>query len=58
MLPRIHFFRYFALDVNACLNMAARHRMIYEAVVKRDEELAGNRMRTHLELTVSRAMRY
>ena len=58
MLPRIHFFRYFALDVNACLNMAARHRMIYEAVVKRDEELAGSRMRTHLELTVTRAMRY
>lgn len=58
MLPRIHFFRYFALDVNACLNMAARHRMIYEAIIKRDEELAENRMRTHLELTVTRAMRY
>lgn len=58
MLPRIHFFRYFALDVNACLNMAARHRMIYEAIVKRDEGLAESRMRTHLELTVTRAMRY
>lgn len=58
MLPRIHFFRYFALDVNACLNMAARHRMIYEAVIKRDEDLAESRMKTHLNLTVSRAMRY
>ena len=58
MLPRIHFFRYFALDVNACLNMAARHRMIYEAIVKRDEGLAESRMRAHLELTVTRAMRY
>lgn len=58
MLPRIHFFRYFALDVNACLNMAARHRMIYEAVAKRDEGVAENRMKTHLNLTVTRAMRY
>ena len=56
--PRIHFFRYFALDVNACLNRAARHRMIYEAVIKRDEDLAESRMKTHLNLTVSRAMRY
>lgn len=56
--PLIHFFRYSALDVNACLNMLDRHKMIYDAITKRDEELAMQRMSTHLALTVSRAMRY
>lgn len=56
--PLIHFFRYSALDVNACLNMLDRHKMIYQAITLRDEELAMQRMHTHLALTVSRAMRY
>ncbi len=56
--PLIHFFRYSALDVNACLNMLDRHKMIYQAITLRDEELAVQRMKTHLALTVSRAMRY
>lgn len=56
--PMIHFFRHSALDVNACLNMLDRHKMIYAAITNRDEELAVQRMRTHLALTVSRAMRY
>lgn len=56
--PLIHFFRYSALDVNACLNMLDRHKMIYQAITLRDEELASQRMKTHLALTVSRAMRY
>ena len=58
LMPRIHFFRYSALDVNACLNMLDRHKMIYDAITRRDEELATHRMTTHLALTVSRAMRY
>ena len=56
--PMIHFFRHSALDVNACLNMLDRHKMIYSAITSRDEDLAAQRMRTHLALTVSRAMRY
>lgn len=56
--PLIHFFRYSALDVNACLNMLERHKMIYSAITSRDEELAVSRMEKHLELTVTRAMRY
>ena len=56
--PMIHFFRHSALDVNACLNMLDRHKMIYAAITNRDETLAVQRMRTHLALTVSRAMRY
>lgn len=58
MAPRIHFFRYSALTVNTCLNMLERHRKIYEAISARDEELARRRMKKHLELTVTRAMRY
>lgn len=58
LMPRIHFFRYTAMDVNCCLNMVDRHRMIYEAITQRDEELAVQRMETHLQLTISRAMRY
>lgn len=58
LTPRIHFFRYTAMDVNCCLNMVDRHKMIYEAITMRDENLAEQRMRTHLQLTVSRAMRY
>lgn len=58
MIPRIQFFRYSALTVNACLNMMERHRKIYEAIAARDEELAKARMKKHLELTVNRAMRY
>lgn len=56
--PMVHFFRHSALDVNACLNMLDRHKMIYAAITNRDEDLAMQRMRTHLALTVSRAMRY
>lgn len=56
--PMIHFFRYSALSVNACLNMLDRHKMIYSAITSRDEELAVQRMTTHLQLTVTRAMRY
>lgn len=56
--PMIHFFRHTAIDVNACLNLLDRHKMIYAAIIGRDEELAVERMRTHLALTVSRAMRY
>lgn len=56
--PMIHFFRYSALDVNACLNMLDRHKMIYASITNRDEEQAVQRMRTHLALTVTRAMRY
>lgn len=58
MLPRIHFFRYSALDVNACLNMLERHKAVYSAITSRDEELSAQRMATHLQLTVTRAMRY
>ena len=58
LLPKIHFFRFFALDVNAILNMVERHQMIYKAIISRDEELAEHKMQTHLALTVSRAMRY
>lgn len=58
MQPMVHFFRQSALDVNACLNMLDRHKKIYSAITNRDENLAAERMRTHLALTVSRAMRY
>lgn len=56
MDPKIHFFRYSAFSINACLNMAVRHRKIYDAVTARDEALAEDRMKTHLALTVPRAM--
>lgn len=58
LMPKIHFFRYTALDVGTCLNMLDRHRMIYEAILSRDEERAERKMQTHLALTVTRAMRY
>lgn len=54
--PKIHFFRYSALSVSACLNMTERHKKIFEAIVARDEELAERRMERHLSLTVPRAM--
>ena len=38
--PKIHFFRYSALSVSACLNMTERHKKVFEAIVARDEELA------------------
>lgn len=58
LVPKIHFFRFTALDVNAILNMVDRHEMIYEAIMNRDEDLAQRKMESHLALTVSRAMRY
>ena len=54
--PKIHFFRYSALSVSACLNMTERHKKVFEAIVARDEELAERRMERHLALTVPRAM--
>lgn len=54
--PKIHFFRFSALSVSACLNMMDRHRKILDAIISRDEELAEQRMETHLKLTVPRAM--
>lgn len=56
--PKIHFFRFTAMDVNCCMNMVERHKMIYDAITRRDEITASQRMETHLRLTVSRAMRY
>lgn len=56
--PKIHFFRFTAMDVNCCMNMVERHKMIYDAITRRDEIEASQRMETHLQLTVSRAMRY
>lgn len=56
--PQIHFFRHSALDVNVALNMVVRHRMIYNAILIRDEDDAEAKMLRHLELTVNRAMRY
>lgn len=58
LVPRIHFFRYTAMDVNCCVNMVERHKAIYDAICRRDEDLAGMRMKQHLRLTISRAMRY
>lgn len=56
MTPMIHFFRHSALSISACLNMSERHKKIYSAIKSRDESLAEERMRTHLSLTIPRAM--
>lgn len=56
--PKIHFFRFSALSVSACLNMVERHHKIYDAIRQRDEDLAERRMRKHLTLTIPRAIRY
>lgn len=56
--PQIHFFRHSALDVNAAWNMVVRHRMIYNAILTRDEDEAEAKMLRHLELTINRPMRY
>ncbi|HBR09518.1 MAG TPA: hypothetical protein DD735_11595 [Clostridiales bacterium] len=56
--PKIHFFRFSALNAGACQNMLERHKKIYDAIRQRDEDLAERRMEKHLMLTVSRAMRY
>lgn len=56
--PRIHFFRNTALTVSSFLNMAERHRKIYNAILDRNEQLAQAEMRQHLELTISTALRY
>lgn len=56
--PKIHFFRFSALSVNACTNMVERHKKIYEAISSRDEEQAESRMETHLKLTIKRALHY
>lgn len=58
LMPRIHFFRYSAMDVSVALNMMERHKMIYTAILSRDEDLAEAKMKTHLQLTLNRAMRY
>lgn len=56
--PKIHFFRFSALSVNACLNMVERHKKIFTAIDQRDEDLAEQRMEMHLQLTIPRAIRY
>ena len=58
LMPKLHFFRYTALDANSCCNMVDRHRRIFEAIRMRDDELAVKRMEVHLRNTVTRAMRY
>lgn len=54
--PMIDFFRRTVFLPKASINMVDRHEKIYKAVRDRDEELAENRMRRHLELTMPRAM--